>query len=500
MPDRFSRGGDKHSLYRWLEDWRFTDNPFAHSEAGREGLGLLAHLFVDRPYFKAVAGNPSVPETTFVLGGPGEGKTATLEYLVMLCAPGGEFYGQTLAVRLDDFAPLLERVDLDPARLTARDYAFGVARAIVKALAEDVPATYFDVLDSPQDRALLRLYIETFGDGMSLLRLSRIGADPPLEGLDFERLSPREIVQMLADLVCKLGQAPGETYRSLYVLVDRVDETPAGRDAVVALLRPLVAEGPLVQMKNLAFKFFLPRHEGYALLRETSLRRDRVRVENIDWDEHSLEEVIRQRLSHYSGGRFSDLSQLCRPGAGARVMERLIEASDRSPRRLLQLCHHLLEYHVEHSRDGSPFSLIDTYDNRADPDQFRPGAGPGQPPRRGRPAGRFHPAGGHPRQPARFGRRAGLHGRRGPDFRAGRAALPAADRQGIPPVQNTLPPRPGHRLDGRHQKRGLQRRGGGRDRAQADQPLAAAPDRGLTGQAGEIIHNVRGRGYWLNIA
>ena len=137
-----------------------------------------------------------------------------------------------------------------------------MARAIIKALAEDVPATYFDLLAAPEDRALLRLYIETFGDGMSLLKLSRIIADPPLAGLDFERLSPREMIEALADLVCKLGQTSGQgadqtgeqTYRSLYVLVDRVDESMAGRDAVVALLRPLVAEGPLVQMKNLGFK------------------------------------------------------------------------------------------------------------------------------------------------------------------------------------------------------------------------------------------------------
>ncbi len=362
MPDRFGRGSDDRSLYRWLEDWGFTDHPFAHSEAGREGLALLSQLFVDRPYFKGVAGNPGVPETTFLLAGPGEGKTATLEYVAMLCAPGGEFYGQTLAVRLDDFSPLLERVNFDLARLTARDYAFVVARAIIKALAEDVPATYFELLDAPEDRALLRLYIQSFGDGMSLLKLNRIITDPPLTGLDFERLSPREIIQMLADLVCKLGQAPGGTYRSLYVLVDRADESMAGREAVVALLRPLVAEGPLVQMKNLGFKFFLPKSDGHALLRETSLRRDRLRVEIIDWDEPSLERVIRQRLSHFSGGRFTELNQLCRPGAGTHIMERLIAASDRSPRRLLQLCYHLIEFHVEHSRDASPFTLIDSYD------------------------------------------------------------------------------------------------------------------------------------------
>ncbi len=500
MPDRFSRGGDKHSLYRWLEDWRFTDNPFAHSEAGREGLSLLAHLFVDRPYFKAVAGNPSVPETTFVLAGPGEGKTATLEYLVMLCAPGGEFYGQTLAVRLDDFAPLLERVDLDPARLTARDYAYGVARAIVKALAEDVPATYFDVLDSPQDRALLRLYIETFGDGMSLLRLSRIVADPPLDGLDFERLSPREIVQMLADLVCKLGQAPGETYRSLYVLVDRVDETPAGRDAVVALLRPLVAEGPLVQMKNLAFKFFLPRHEGYALLRETALRRDRVRVENIDWDEHSLEEVIRQRLSHYSGGRFSDLSQLCRPGAGARVMERLIEASDRSPRRLLQLCHHLLEYHVEHSRDGSPFSLIDTYDIGQTLINFAQAQAQASLPAGAAPLDDSTQPEAVPANP-----------------RVSEGGLVYMDDEGQIFVQGArlFPP-----LTAKEYRlfKTLYRRApaivsmadikkevynGEVEDVTVRKLINRLQQRltaGLTGQAVEIIHNVRGRGYWLNIA
>lgn len=352
--------GFSRHLWRWLERFGFTDDPFALYEADQE-RSYLPYFFVDRPYLHDVLGNPSRPQAAFLMAGRGEGKTATREMVAYECAHA-RLRRRALAVRYYDFSPLLQQVKGDLTQLNARHHIRTIARYTLKSLAEDVPPTYFDLLEG-MDRALLMGYAAEFAAPISHLKLSRILPDEPRE-LDWDALSPLETLESIAGLVTQLGQSPDARYQALYVLVDRVDETSAGPEAAVPLLKPLVGEGPLLEMAHIAFKLFLPVEVGAQLRQAVVLRPDRLCIQTITWDGTALQKMVQQRLSYYSEGRIERLEELCTSGAKASAMERLIRACEGSPRTLLRLCRALIHHHVAHAGETSTLithtELIDT--------------------------------------------------------------------------------------------------------------------------------------------
>ena len=339
---------------RWLDRFGFISDPFELYEADQE-RACLPFFFVDRPYLQAVLGDPAHPQAAFLIAGRGGGKTATREMVAYECEHG-RLRRHALAVRYDDFSLLLGQAHGDLAQLNVRHHVRAIVRFTLKALAQDVPPTYFDLLGETE-RCLLMGYAAGFADPVSCLKLGQIIPGEPIH-LDWDALSPRETLEMLTKLVAQLGQSPEAGYQAVYVLVDRVDETSAGQEAAVALLKPLVSEGPLLEMAHFALKFFLPVEVGAQLRQSVALRPDRLRIAIVDWDEKALREVVQQRLLYYSRSRIEHLEQLCTSGAKTSVMERLIEACGNSPRTLLRLGGALIRHHVDRTDDA----LIDWKD------------------------------------------------------------------------------------------------------------------------------------------
>lgn len=349
-----SKLGFSHRLWRWLERLGFKDDPFALYEAEREH-DYLPFFFVDRPYLYAVLGAPTYPQTAFLMAERGDGKTATRQMVAYECAHG-KLRWKVLPVHYYDFSLLIEAVQGDLAKLTVRHHMRGIIRAIIRTLAEEVPAIFFDRLDE-MDRALLMGYALTFGDPITHLKLTRIIPDSPIQ-LDWEQLSPMETLTTLSDLVVQLGQNTEKTYESLYILVDGVDETSAGAQSAAALLYPLVNERAILETPHLAFKFFLPAVVGAALQQRVSLRPDRLCVRTIAWNRDALRDVVQQRLAYYSKDTVKRLEDMCTSAAKMRTMDRLLDASNGSPRTLLRLCQALIHHHVARTDD----ILIDSVD------------------------------------------------------------------------------------------------------------------------------------------
>jgi len=347
-------------LWRWLERFGFTDDPFALYEADQE-RSYLPYFFVDRPYLHDVLGNPSRPQAAFLMAGRGAGKTATREMVAYECMHA-QLRRRALAVRYYDFGPLLQQVGNDLTQIDARHHVRIIVRYTLKSLAKDVPPTYFDLLVE-MDRSLLAGYVAEFADPVSRLRLRQIVSDEP-SSLDWNALSPLETLQTLAGLVTQLGRSPDVRYQALYVLVDRVDETAVGPEAAVPLLKPLVNQGPLLEMPKVAFKFFLPIEVGERLRQAVTLRPDRMCMQTITWDKDALRQMIQQRLSHYSEGKIERLEELCTSGAKSSALERLVRTCEDSPRTLLRLCRALIHHHVTHADDKSTLithtDLVDT--------------------------------------------------------------------------------------------------------------------------------------------
>jgi len=343
-------------LGRWLERLGLIDDPFALYEADREGL-YLPYFFVDRPYVHDVLGDPDRPQAAFLMAGRGAGKTATREMVAYECAHA-RLRRRALAVRYLDFSPLLEQTEGDLTQINVRHHVRTIVRCILKTLAEDVPPTYFDLLEGI-DRSLLMGYVTRFADPVTRLKLSRIVQEEAVQ-LSWDDLSPLETLETLTEIATHMGQSSDVRYQALYVLVDRVDETSAGPEAAVPLLRPLVSQGPLLEMAYLAFKFFLPIEVGEQLRQTIVLRPDRLCIRTITWNETALRKMIQQRLSYFSEGRIQRMEELCTPGAKAGLMDRLIRACEGCPRTLLRLCHALIHQHIAHADDTR--TLIDRTD------------------------------------------------------------------------------------------------------------------------------------------
>ncbi|MBN2470993.1 MAG: winged helix-turn-helix domain-containing protein [Anaerolineae bacterium] len=341
-----------NALDRWLRDWGFDENPFMHYEAGEEGLDFLSDVFVFRPYLDQITGDPAASRSSIVLADRGAGKTATMKYVASQCLSNiSPLYRQALPVEFIDFTPILEEVGNDPSRITARMYANLIARYTLKALADHVPATSFDMLADDFDRQMLRAYIERFSDPISGARLAGIITEQALD-ITFDGLTPREIVQHLTGLIRKIGQPDQGPYKALYILIDRVDETKLDAEHAVDLLRPLVSEGSLFQIEHVAYKLFLLRDVGQRLLADVPIRRDRLNITTLSWSEQDIKAVLDNRVRYASNQEYNldDLFSLRSLGG------RVVREAQHSPRNALRLCDSLIKHHAANSKD----LLIDT--------------------------------------------------------------------------------------------------------------------------------------------
>jgi len=329
-------------LKHWLDAVGLMEDPFALYEAEREGA-KLSSFFVDRPYLYEVLGDPAAPQAAFLMAGRGCGKTATRAMVAYECQHG-KFKGRVLVVNYTNFDPLLAQVNHDLSQLRSYHHVRAVMRFALKAVAEDIPPDNLEGL-SEANRKLLMGFAQEFADSVSLFQIAAVIGDTGAE-LDWESLSPQEILQTFARLVAKMGR------EAIYVLVDRVDEVPetaTDPEMAVALLRPLVADQPLLEMPNVAFKFFLPITVGKALQGSVPIRVDRVLVRVVNWDPEALTELVRLRLRYFSQDYVTRFEDLCTPEARHAMMDRLVKACESSPRTLLRLCRALIQHHVEHA-------------------------------------------------------------------------------------------------------------------------------------------------------
>jgi hypothetical protein len=328
-------------LWMWLEKFRFTEHPFAVWEADRERVALPS-LFVDRPYAVRMVGDPARPQSGFLLAGRGAGKTATREMVAYECVHG-RLRRRALPIRYTDFTAVLDQAGGDPVRVGLRDHAVAIVRAGLRVLADEVPPAFFDLLDEDQ-RGLLQGLAASFADPLARMKLGRLTPAVAVQ-LKWEQFSPVELLDTFAQLVLQMGASERRRYESLYVLVDRVDETAAGAAGALSLLKPLAIEGALLGLPRVAFKFFLPHDIGEQLLTGTAVRRDRLSIESITWDNATLEELLSKRLQYYSNRYVERVTQLC-TSAAASIVPRLIRECGASPRNLLRICEGMLRLHI----------------------------------------------------------------------------------------------------------------------------------------------------------
>jgi predicted transcriptional regulator len=153
------------------------------------------------------------------------------------------------------------------------------------------------------------------------------GSDPP----------SKAHLEIVRDLIMSIG------FKSLYILVDKVDETPqTGNNAEDSflLVKPLLRDLDLLQVKGIGFKFFLwdklePHHREFA-------RPDRIQQFALSWGEKELRTMLSRRLAAFSGGKVDDLGQLTDANLAEPLHFIIVLFANGSPRDMIRVCQEIL--------------------------------------------------------------------------------------------------------------------------------------------------------------
>lgn len=325
-------------LSRWLSARGLRGNPFASQNAEQEPD--LPYYFVDVERFDELlaAAQPCV-----VFAARGCGKTAQRRMLAAQCRPE-RTDAPCLAVHYgyDGFRHALQLADDALSRLRPDHHVAAILRQGLAALQEAMRCDEQLKNDlQRRDRALLLTELRR-GYASEPFPPGALAAPAPADGPD-----PLEHLPAFLALLADCGLGP------LVILVDGLDEFPpmAGDPAPIAdFLAPLLGTLPLIERRELAFKFFLPQEVEEELRRRPWFRADRLRLFHVAWSERTLQAMLGQRLAHFSAGGsrvYTQLGQLCRPELAGRLDAELVSLAGGLPRAALALADLLLRTHCQ---------------------------------------------------------------------------------------------------------------------------------------------------------
>lgn len=344
----------------------FCEDPFAHTNADEESR--LSDYFVPPPYFAEAFGDPGNPKPFFVFAPRGGGKSAQrimmenqcLKHKV-LCLSYTDF--EHFAVESPDKITLSDHIERilrigwtgilvtlenEPRRLR------GIAQDR-KSLAETRILHHVGALSEYEFRSALdslkshtrkvKAFIErnslvNYAAGTFLRTLLQkvfraellplMDANP--RPIDFE-LDPAHELRVMREFAESIG------YDSIYVLVDRVDEssmTNADAMAAFRLIEPMVRSLSFLESAGYGFKFFLwdvlqPKFVEHG-------RADRVKNRKLEWNRRMLLSMLRKRLQAHSEDRIVTLHDIAVNVRPYNVDELAVLFAVNSPRDMIRFC------------------------------------------------------------------------------------------------------------------------------------------------------------------
>lgn len=362
------------------EQLGFDRHPFATTNADEEPN--LSEYFVPPPFFDAVVGDPSTPSSSVILAPRGAGKTAQRR-MVEDCSMKKQF----MAVTYDRFEfSGDEKVTDIQLQYHLRNI---ITRILVTLLSylKEYPAVIKSL--SKTEKRELALFVKTYlgtltGNGLQVL-MSELRSIPEkiknfwkdnvgfmesvlnfvlksyeLEKIDIpdvknEEKKLSETYKYQLEYLLKIAQQIG--YKSIYVLIDKVDETEqTGNDSDLTyrLIQPLVKDLELLGLRGYGFKFFL-WDKVQALYRKDA-RPDRIPQYHLKWSRSTLRNVLSARLRAFSSGQISSLSQIVESNKVS-VDDLVCVFSNGSPRNLIRLCEKIMAAHNSSAVAGGKISL-----------------------------------------------------------------------------------------------------------------------------------------------
>jgi hypothetical protein len=363
----------------------FTENPFQFTNADEEEH--LQTYFIPPPYFGSVWGDPQRPSSHVIFAPRGGGKSAQRRMIEYRAQSENVF-----AVTYDRFEKL-DAVDLHTIGL---DFHL---RNIIELILLGFLLEYKGrELQAPSFSSPQREQIESLC-GQYLGKINRLEALDALKSLRTLSSRAKQALREWSGPVNALvsaalashgvhspglgpgiqmgqsssaGEAPSKIhleiaigllksigFDSVYILVDKVDETPkTGNDAEDSflLIKPLLRDLELMQLRDVGFKFFLwdklqPAYREYA-------RPDRLQQFELSWSKDDINKMLSRRLEAFSEGRIKDLSQLTSANlaTGLQVMVTIFASG--SPRDMIRICQQIMSEQLQMDPDSEKIGVL----------------------------------------------------------------------------------------------------------------------------------------------
>jgi hypothetical protein len=351
----------------------FESHPFLKTNADEEES--LQSYFVPPPYFDAIIGDSNSPNSSIVLAPRGAGKTA--QRRMVEAASNQHRY---LAVTYDRFEfSAGQKISDISLHYHLRNVITRILISFLSYLSEwpDVSKSL-----SKDEKKQLAVFIQTYlgeltGDGLQEL-LNELKSLPDrfkafwhqhvgfmesvinflLRAYDLEKIDLPDAKQeekrlgetykfqleSLLKLIKKIG------FRSIYVLVDRPDETEkTGNDpqSTYQLIQPLMRDLELLGLTGYGFKFFL--WDQIEPFFRSDARPDRVPQYELKWNRNSLKKVLSKRLLAFSREKLNSFDVLLEKPCS--IDDQLCLMANGSPRNLIRLCERILA--IQGDRDSN---------------------------------------------------------------------------------------------------------------------------------------------------
>lgn len=368
------------------DNFGFKESPFEQYVAEREPR--INEYAVKPPYFEETRRRVNGVSSYLLFGFRGSGKSATRitaekETWKELGAgkPG------PLMVTLTDFDTILHNKKIED--VTLADMTNRVAFLVIEALLlwasnQQERDGFFDRLDKDEFRNFVVLakafYMDvpegdrlvSQDDAMKILQqnwtnqsidwidkkwgsISQI-VSKLLSALAKDKLNSDDISKDVADLLQRSNSSASSRmianrlvqvvrsfgFTGICVLVDKVDEhakTQKSTEETAKLIHPIVSQVQMMEIDGLAWIFFLwDKVKSHLSTEKLFTRLDKFAHSDVVWPRDFLINMVGNRLTYFSDGKITNLSELCGRHTDAdSYLESMIALVQNSPRELIRL-------------------------------------------------------------------------------------------------------------------------------------------------------------------
>ena len=357
---------------KFLENLGFYDNPFQYTNADEEEQ--LQSYFIPPPYFGSVWGDPRVPKSNIIFAPRGGGKSAQRRMIEQRAEQSDIF-----VITYDRFEGL-SGLDLNTLGIEyhlRNIIGMALLGFLLECYARPILPAAFSNSEREQIAALSDIYLgriakwEALEALKSLKTLSAKAREAlqkwtgPLNTLVSTVMASQGIPPSRIDL----GQGGSEVvsdrpnkfhlevvrdllksvgFNSIYVLVDKVDETPEtgnNAEASFLLMKPLLRDLGLLQMKGFGFKFFL--WNKLELHYREYARPDRIEQFELSWGADDINRMLSRRPEVFSRGKVKDLGELTDANLARPLHLLVVLFAGGSPRDMIRICQDILSEQLQ---------------------------------------------------------------------------------------------------------------------------------------------------------